>query len=373
MVKTKPEDKGGLRTPGPKKKLGLVVPPALRMPHEDLITPAPLPTEQTPPSHTTQPSQTSQARHTRQSSPTRQTLQPEKSEGFPVAPERDFMKTANSIVREAVPSGVFKGKSKQLYDALYSLTRGAIVPARRVRISRPKLMAKAGIGSRVTFDVNVRHLTAVRLIVVRQIAGEHEGNEYEVFLPEEIAGLTSLTSHSSLTSPALKVDGLVGLESSQTSQSLSPINTSTSGESKTFSKDLRAIDDDDAALAGLCAALKGGAREVTGRDLSPAEAERWKELGDVLVAELRIAAARTTVSSVPSFLAEHLRRRLWKMDKKQARIEGRELPDETISSAAPQEGSKDCPDCGGSGWWYPEGTDRGVKKCRHEKLKREST
>jgi hypothetical protein len=371
MVKTKPEDKGGLRTPGPKKKLGLIVPPALRMPHEDLITPILSPAE-TLTSHTTRPSQTSQAsqaRRTRQSSQTRQTPQPEKSESFPIAPERDFMKTANSIVREAVPSGVFKGKSKQLYDALYSLTRGAIVPARRVRISRPKLMAKAGIGSRVTFDVNVRHLTAVRLIVVRQIAGEHEGNEYEVFLPEEVAGVTSLTSHSSQTSPALKVDRLVGLESSQTSQSLSTTDTNTSGDSKTFSKDLRTIDDDDAALAGMFAALKSATEEITGRKLSRAEAERWKELADVLIAELKIAAGRTTISSVPAFLAEHLRRRLWKVDKKQARAEGRELPDETISSTPQQETSKDCPDCGGSGWWYPEGPERGVAKCKHAQLK----
>src|ERR671912_69734 len=44
-----------------------------------------------------------------------------------IAPKRDFMKVANSITREAVPSGLFTGKSKQLYDYLYSLTRGAIV------------------------------------------------------------------------------------------------------------------------------------------------------------------------------------------------------------------------------------------------------
>ena len=368
MVKTKPEDKGGLRTPGPKKKLGLVVPPALRMPHEDLIAPAPPPAEETLPSHTTQTSQTSETRPTRQTSQTRQSRQPERSEGFPVAPERDFMRTANSIVREAVPSGVFKGKSKQLYDALYSLTRGAIVPARSVRISRPRLMAKAGIGSRITFDVNVRHLAAVQLIIVRQIAGEHEGNEYEVFLPEEVAGLPSLTSQSSLTSPAQKLDRLVRLETSQTRQSLSLTESTTSGESKTSFNTNTKNDDDDAALAGLCAALKDGAREITGRELSPAEAERWRELGDVLMAELRIAAARTTVSSVPSFLAEHLRRRLWKVDRKQARAEGRELPDETISHTQSQESSKDCPDCGGSGWWYPEGIDRGVAKCKHARL-----
>jgi hypothetical protein len=29
----------------------------------------------------------------------------------------------------------------------------------------------------------------------------------------------------------------------------------------------------------------------------------------------------------------------------------------------------DCPDCGGSGYYYPEGVDKGVKICKHEKLK----
>lgn len=27
-----------------------------------------------------------------------------------------------------------------------------------------------------------------------------------------------------------------------------------------------------------------------------------------------------------------------------------------------------CPDCKGSGFWYPDGMEKGVKKCRHEKL-----
>ncbi len=357
MVKTKPEDKSALRTPGPKKKLGLVVPPALRLPHEDLITPQTDREESTLPSQTTRTSQTRPTRHTQ-------------GEAFPVAPERDYMKTANSIVREAVPGGLFKGKSKQLYDALYSLTRGAIVPTRMTRISRPKLMAKAHIGSRVTFDANVRHLTAVGLIVVRQIAGEHEGNEYEVFLPEEVPSMTSLPSHSSQSSHAQKIDTLDSLESSQTSQSLSHAGATGSDESKTFSKDFQQTIDDDAALAGLVRSLIDATRDLTGREASIAESDRWRELGEVLVAELKIAAARTTVSSVPAFLAEHLRRRLWKIDKKQARAEGRELPDENISKASPEDAS-DCPDCSGSGWWYPEGPERGVAKCKHEQIKRE--
>jgi hypothetical protein len=86
------------------------------------------------------------------------------------------------------------------------------------------------------------------------------------------------------------------------------------------------------------------------------------------MAELKIAAARTTISSVPAFLAEHLRRRLWKIDKKQAKAEGRELPDEAASEPQSAVDTHSCPDCGGSGWWYPEGEGKGVAKCKHEKL-----
>jgi DNA-binding transcriptional ArsR family regulator len=30
---------------------------------------------------------------------------------------------------------------------------------------------------------------------------------------------------------------------------------------------------------------------------------------------------------------------------------------------------KNCPDCQGSGFWYPEGVEKGVAKCKHERLK----
>jgi hypothetical protein len=114
--------------------------------------------------------------------------------------------------------------------------------------------------------------------------------------------------------------------------------------------------------------LKGAAKEVTGREVTTAESERWCELGEVLSTELKIAAARTTVSSAPSFLAEHLRRRLFKKDKAQIESEERVT---TTSPASPQltnEQISKCLDCGGSGMYYPEGYEKGVAKCRHEKL-----
>jgi phage gp16-like protein len=231
-------------------------------------------------------------------------------------------------------------------------------------------MIKAHIGSRVTFDANILHLKNVGLSRVINITGEHEGNEYEVILPEEVS-IPSQSSHTSLTSHALKVDILDSLETSQTSHTLSTEGSTTSGQSKTSFKTNTERTDDDAALAGLIATIKTTSKEITGKELSVSEDDRWKELAEVLMAELKIAAARTTVSSVPAFLAEHLRRRLWKIDKKQAQAEGRELPDEVVTQMPSVNESK-CTDCGGSGWWYPEGESKGVAKCKHEKLITES-
>lgn len=350
MAEPKPKPTDSLRTPKPKKKLGLSVPPALRLPHEDLIT-----TEQRavpPEPKQEQVTLTSMTSHT--------------SEESPVAPQRDYTKVANSISRQAVPAGLFTGKSKQLYDCLYVMTRGAIIPTRTVRISRPKLMAKAHIGSRVTFDANVERLISVGLIRVRQIAGEHEGNEYTVYIPGEVElSMPSQTSLTSQTSSAQKLVRLVRLETSQTRHTLNTEESISSTKSKTSFK-TNTENDDDEAFAALVQALRKATSEITGKEPAKADATRWQEVADVLIAELKIAAARTHVSSVPSFLAEHLRRRLWKLDKKQARLEGKELPDET-AALVPSKQASDCPDCRGTGFYYPKGYEGGVAKCKHKR------
>ena len=66
--------------------------------------------------------------------PARVTSQHRDGSEIPIAPARDFSRVPNSITREAIPAGVFRGKSKQLYDCLYWMTRGAVVPTRAVRI-----------------------------------------------------------------------------------------------------------------------------------------------------------------------------------------------------------------------------------------------
>jgi hypothetical protein len=125
---------------------------------------------------------------------------------------------------------------------------------------------------------------------------------------------------------------------------------------------------DDEAFAKLVESFRQAALEVTGREPSASDAERWGELSELLVAELKIAAARTgSVSSVPAFLTEHLRRRLWKKEKPE--LEG-EAEAGRGSGAQKAVEAKNCPDCGGSNYYYPQGYENGVARCRHERLPR---
>jgi hypothetical protein len=102
--------------------------------------------------------------------------------------------------------------------------------------------------------------------------------------------------------------------------------------------------------------LSQAAKELTGKTPSASEAERWRELGEVLSTELKIAAARTSVSSVPSFLAEHLRRRLFKKDQKQIaeEVASSQLPPQVGAHQINTNQVKECPDCGGAASTIPK-------------------
>lgn len=281
-----------------------------------------------------------------------------------MSPQRDFHKVANSITRDALPAGMFNGKAKHLYDCLYSLTRGAIVPKMSVRISRAELMKQSGIGAKVTLEQNLRRLTAVGLVSYKTIGGIQGGNEYTVFTPDEVT-LPSTppstgTSHPSPPSGGEKLGTLAPLETRSPSHGLSVDDTAPSGDPKTSFKTVEKKTDDE-AFAELLRAMK----EKTGREVSLAS---LAELDELLSQEFRIAAGRAdVVSNAGAFFAEHMRRRLWKKDKRQ--LDG----EENTSADAPQSAAKvdasKCPDCFGTGMWYPEGFDKGVARCRHEKLK----
>lgn len=238
----------------------------------------------------------------------------------PTSPVRDFQKVSNSITREAIPSGIFgSGKAKQLYDALYSLTRGAIKPIRVIRITKPRLMKLAGIGTRQTLWLNLEHLESVGLVRKNVLLGEHGGNEYEIFVPEELPELrtipTTPTTPTKKVYSEQKLVGVVGIESNPTTPTFHSINTDTSDTSNTSFKD-NTRNDDDARMREtfelMTKKLDAAVKKIIGKNSSKHEAEKWGTLADLLILELEVAARRVeSVSSVPAFLTEVLRRQFF--------------------------------------------------------------
>jgi len=151
-----------------------------------------------------------------------------------------------------------------------------------------------------------------------------------------------------------------------------PVDSITTSEIRKTSFKTKEEKFDDDAARGFTEALRQAERELTGK--ASTSAENWNELAELLVTELRIAATRTTVSNVPAFLTEHLRRRLWKIDGQRAsEIAAASSPSaeqQQQGGAAPlsDEERRQCPDCAGTNFWYPEGADKGVAKCKHAKL-----
>jgi hypothetical protein len=196
--------------------------------------------------------------------------------------------------------------------------------------------------------------------------GEHEGSTYEVRLPEEVDPDQSQTSPRPDPNQKTVLDQdqkMVWVGSGNLIE-----NKGTSESPKTSFKTIKEKNDDDETYVSLVRALKTATQEITGHPSSPTDKERWAELGEILITELKIAAARTTVSSVPAFLSEHLRRRLWKKDKQQLNEEGKSAAKVVKQPAVSVDVSK-CPDCGGSGMYYPQGYEKGVAKCKHEHLR----
>ncbi|HWW74700.1 MAG TPA: hypothetical protein VNZ44_04840, partial [Pyrinomonadaceae bacterium] len=224
------------------------------------------------------------------------------------------------------------------------------------------VMTWAGV-SHNTLKGHLKHLARVGLVQIHYVRGDNTGAEYEVFTPEEILSTTHHpppTDHpptnQNLAPPTNQ--NLVGGGWGQTLENQDfnePDNTSfkTNTERNT----------DDEAFAKFLAALKSANRELTGKESPASDSGKWEELAQLLITELKIAAGRTTnVSSVPAFLTEHLRRRLWKKDKRQVEAV------ERSESQAPEVDASQCPDCFGTGMWYPEGFDKGVARCEHKAL-----
>ena len=260
-------------------------------------------------------------------------------------PTREFYKKSNTYA-DRVERTLTPAESKVLEQLLrfsVGFNRGTC----QVRIS--VLMERTGYTSDKTVRSAIRGLELKGCVERLSSRNSPLGDEYRI-LP--YSGNTGVPEYRST-----EVENTAVLESKVT------------GELKTNIK-TRSFDDDE-AYAALTARFEGAVRELTGKGSTPSDADRWGELGELLVAELQIAAARAgSVSNVPAFLTEHLRRRLWKKDKAQLAREEVLLADD--QHPVPKLDVAKCPDCFGAGMYYPEGFERGVAKCRHENLTKQA-
>jgi hypothetical protein len=256
-----------------------------------------------------------------------------------VIPQEKFYKKANEVA-DHIDRTLSPAESK-VFEQLIRLSIGFNKEVCRVRVS--VLMERTGYNSDKTVRSALRGLELKGRIERLSSRNSPLGDEYKILA---YSGNTGVPEYRSTAAENTAVLG-----------------SNITGQLNTDLKDQKI---DDEAFAELVSALRQVTLELTGKQSMASDGSKWRELAEVLVAELRIAAGRTSVSNVPAFLAEHLRRRLWKMDKKQAQAEGKELPDQKTS--APQDKIIDCPDCNGSSWWYPNGPEKGVAKCRHSKL-----
>lgn len=243
------------------------------------------------------------------------------------------MKVANSIHREAVPAGLFKGKSKQTYDYLYSRTRGAIIPTRMVQASWREIMKGARIGSDKTLREHLKQLRSVGLVTWEWEDGSQGGSVYTVYLPEEATGTTSTTGTGSTSgqfSPPVPP-----VESTTGTSSLNISHQTASELSKTIIKTKINTDDEPQALSDHNSIFIEATRKLTGHAPRASEREQWAELARTLVEELNTAASRAeSVSNVPAFLNAHLRRKLAPKPVARKR-EGNQKPDVGASTAPP--------------------------------------
>ncbi|HEV8482456.1 MAG TPA: hypothetical protein VGV87_02765, partial [Blastocatellia bacterium] len=160
------------------------------------------------------------------------------------------MRVANSISREAVPGGLFAGKAKQLYDYLYSKTRGAVIPRMSVRLTKRELMRGADINTEVTLRSNLNRLRTIGLVETTEMRGVHGGNEYTIYIPDEIIPTTG-SRPSRDSRPAISSQKLEGLEGLETRGGRVGVNLEiedSSPDSNTLYKTTTDDDDDGTGL-----------------------------------------------------------------------------------------------------------------------------
>ncbi len=209
------------------------------------------------------------------------TNKPTLSKSQPIAPEKDFARVPNSIKR-AVEAGHFPNSSLAIYLYLYSLTRGAIKPKRSVRVNKTKLLSGANLRAEKALLKNLAHLKNFGFVKITVFNGDHLGNEYEVFVPEEIQG--DLPTYLPTKQPAYLMTGdtLVPTVQKSVGRLVETIeNKDTYEVPKTSFKDN--VKSDDETFAPFIEKFQKACEQLTGKQLSRRDSHKLSDLADLLI------------------------------------------------------------------------------------------
>lgn len=229
-----------------------------------------------------------------------------------VVTEEDFARLPDSVKR-LIDNGMFPNSSLAIYLYLYSLTRGAAQPVRSVRISKTNLLNGANLRAEKALLKNLAHLKNIKLVKITVFNGDHSGNEYEVLTPEEIRGEEA--AYQPISQRTYQPTNLptqnTQMPAAQSSAGMSVEISGNKGPNDSLNSTFKAAEkDEDQACAKFIAALDAISRKLTNKGLKKRDADKWEELGELLAKELEIAAGTNSISDIPAFLTEHLRRRL---------------------------------------------------------------
>jgi hypothetical protein len=191
------------------------------------------------------------------------------------------------------------------------ISHGAYFPqGPRYRVYEPKEVLRRRRAAGMEIDPQTKKIITTTLTAVGAIVGA------TVDTPAgTLVGAVADGGGKSYSSTAVETTGVTPVEVTGVYKEVKGIGHGHANASLSSSNDLRKNDDE--AFAAMVSTLRQVVMEITGKPPSTAEAERWRDLAELLSAELRVAASRTAVSSVPAFLTEHLRRRLFKRDRQQ--------------------------------------------------------
>jgi hypothetical protein len=253
-----------------------------------------------------------------------------------VSPSRDFTKVPNSITKEAIPQKFFRGLSKHTYDILYRHTRGNVKPVRKIQLTKNVLMKLTGLSFN-TIQAHIGYLRESGLLKVEFNIGKHEGSTYEILVPEELRETVRLEqTQSNPTQPNPTQNSI-----RDTTQYLdilglgSPVANKDTYEIPKTSLKTMTVHDDDYAFAKFAERMTAASRRLTKKGSKKNEEDKWDELAELLIMELDMAAARTkSISNIPAFLTEHLKRRLL---SKSAQSAGKSKIGKALKSERPEE------------------------------------